>query len=70
MRVLELSELEKVSGGSGCKPTKVKKVKCGKGSGKNSRKNSGKCSGKNSGKDSGKGSGKCCTPCPDDSFEV
>jgi hypothetical protein len=60
MRVLDLSELDEVSGGCGRKRTRCGSSKWGKGSGKNS----GKCGGKNSGKDSGKGSGKGCTPPP------
>ena len=70
MRVLELSELDEVSGGSGRKRTHCGGKRWGKGSGKNSGKNSGECSSKGSGKDSGKGSGKACTPPPAGTPEV
>lgn len=75
MRVLDLKELDEVSGGSGCKPAKTRCGSWGKGSGKGSSKGSGKgsnkgsgkgsnkCSGKDSGKGSGKGSGNNCKPC-------
>lgn len=64
MRVLELSELEEVSGGWGWSRRRCGSKSWGKGSGKNSGKSSNKSSGKGSGKSSGKGSGKGCVPVP------